>query len=207
MTNTGVPSGGRDDQTSTTLLFRIQALEPEAWRRFVHLYGPLIFQWCRQAGFQDADAADIGQEVFRAVARTITSFRHDRSTGTFQGWLRTIVRNKIRDHVRRQRPGDDGAGGSDAQAALLALPADSDSSSDSDVSDKKDQLALYRRAMDLLLADYKDDTRQAFLRVVVDNHDPADVARDLGMSKNAIYLAKSRILKRLREEFADLLDL
>jgi RNA polymerase sigma-70 factor (ECF subfamily) len=84
------------------LLREIKAQSPIAWKRLVGLYSRLIYRWCRQAGLQPADAADVGQEVFRAVARKISDYRHDRSGDTFRGWLRTITRNKIRDWARQQ---------------------------------------------------------------------------------------------------------
>lgn len=97
----------------------------------------------------------------------------------------------------------DAVGGSDAQARLRELP---DYEEDSAVSDEDERLLLFRRAVDLVLGNCKEETRQAFLRVVVAGHHPADVAADLGMTSNAVYVAKSHILRRIREEFAGLVD-
>src|SRR5262245_43896916 len=99
----------------------MKAREDAAWRRFVHLYVPLIYRWCRKAGLQESDAEDVGQEVFRAVDRAIERYRHDRESDTFRGWLRTITQNKLRDfgrRIERERPGD---GGSDALKRLLQM--------------------------------------------------------------------------------------
>jgi RNA polymerase sigma-70 factor (ECF subfamily) len=204
MTDRDVHSSGKSDQTSSTLLARIQAHEPEAWERFVHLYGPLVYRWCRQAGLQDADAADVGQDVFRAVARAIPTFRREKDGGTLRGWLKKITRNKVRDLARRPDARHRGVGGTDAQKALQAVACDTPDVEEG--TDEADRLILLRRAVELVLGDFKEQTRQAFLRVALERHDPADVARDLGMTVNAVYLARSRVMRRIREEYAGVLD-
>lgn len=192
------------DQTSSTLLARVQAQEPDAWHRLVQLYGPLVYRWCRQGGFQEADAADVGQDVFQAVFKAIGSFQHHQQGASFRGWLRTIVRNKIRDFIRRKRPGGDGVGGSDAEAKLLEL-ADSAGNEPENPAGPSDEHVLFRRAVDLVLLEFAEETRQAFLRVVVEEQEPAAVAEALGISVNAVYLAKSRVKRRIRQEFQGLL--
>jgi RNA polymerase sigma-70 factor (ECF subfamily) len=191
--------GNGSGSVSPSLLLRVRAQDREAWERLVSLYGPLVYRWCCQAGLQAADAADAGQEVFRAVARRITGFRRDFPGATFRGWLRTITRNKVLDHWRRQRQGVRGRGGSEAQQQLLQLPAD-----DSGADQATEATLVYHQALTLLRTEFEERTWQAFWRVAVNDRNPADVAAELGMTLNAVYLAKSRILRRLREEFADL---
>lgn len=191
--------------TSVTLLGRVRESDPGAWERFVNLYGPLVFRWCRRAGLQDADAADVGQDVFRTVARSINDFEHGRNGGSFRGWLWTITRSRIYDFLRKHDRSVRGVGGSDAQMRLLEL-ADVDLDSD-DPTDDDDKLQLIRRGVEMVLVNCKEQTRQAFLRVVIEGHHAADVARDLGMTVNAVYVAKSHILRRLREELAELIEL
>jgi RNA polymerase sigma-70 factor, ECF subfamily len=207
VTDPVVKQGESEGRTSLSLLERVQEHDRASWERFVALYGPMVYGWCIRAHLQPADAADVGQEVFASVARSIGGFRHDRPGDSFRGWLFTITRNKIRD--RPKRPGADGIGGSDAQQTLAQLPAESldeaDSISDSGpVSEKK---LLCRRAMELLQVEFEPRTWEAFWRSFVEMQAPADIASDLGMSVNAVYLAKSRILRRLREEYAALVDL
>ena len=201
MTDAYVPLNRAAPETPTTLLLGVKAMDPAAWARFVDLYGPLVYHWCRQAGLQDADAADVSQEVFRAVAAGIGGFRHGGPADSFRGWLRTITRNKVWDFGRR-RPVADPVGGTTANAWLHNVEDESAVS----VETPGETAVLYRRAVELVLSEYGEATRKAFLRVVVDRHDPADVARDLGLTVNAVYLAKSRIRKRLREEFSGLFD-
>jgi RNA polymerase sigma-70 factor (ECF subfamily) len=205
MTGANVNQGEGVPSTSLTLLDRVKARDQAAWERMVSLYSPLIYHWCRQAGLQAADAADVGQEVFQAVARKVADFRHDREGDTFRGWLRTITRNKICDHARNAQSGGVGAGGSDALAALAQVAADASSAS-GDAADESDAALVYRRALDLVRSEFEAPTWDAFWRVTIDNQCPEDVARKLGMTLNAVYLAKSRILRRLREEFTELVD-
>jgi RNA polymerase sigma-70 factor (ECF subfamily) len=197
---------GAGDATSVTLLERVRARDQAAWERFVHLYTPLVYRWCRQAGLQEADAADVGQEVFRAVAGAIAQFRRDRPGDTLRGWLYVITRRKLHDFARREGGACHGAGGSDAQRRLQQL-AEAESDPASADTEHEDQRLVCRRAMEILLADCEERTRQAFWRVVVEGQPAAGVAQDLGLTVNAVYVLKSRLLRRLREEFAGCLEL
>lgn len=202
MTDASVPP---DERTSETLLQRARSQSPEAWERLVELYGPLVYRWCRAKGLQEENAADIGQEVFQAVFRKIGDFKRDPAKGSFRGWLKTITMNKIHDSARRMRPGGDGEGGSDAQGRLLEVAEDS--SGDSDGSESREEgLEVLRRAIESILDNFGEETRRAFLRLVVDGQSPADVARELGTTVNTVYLAKSRVKKKFREEFDGLVD-
>lgn len=201
MTDRAVNVSRGGEKTSSTLLARARARDPEAWRRVVHLYGPLVYRWCRQFGLREADAADVGQDVFLAVSRSIETYQSDREGNTFRGWLRTITRNKVRDFLKHLPAGAEGPGGSDAQAHLLGLLAE-DASGDED-----DRALLLHQAVEAHLSSCNDTDREAFLRVMVRGEDPADVARALAVSKNVVYLARSRILRQLRDEYAELLEL
>ncbi|OWK38334.1 RNA polymerase sigma factor [Fimbriiglobus ruber] len=203
MTNPHVKESAGVGTTCPSLLHRIKAMEPAAWERFVVLYGPLVYQWCRRSGLQEADAADVGQDVFRAVFRTVATFRHDRPSDSFRGWLWTITRRKIIDVARRRdaSPGD-GVGGSEMLTLVQSLP---DEDTDPTASDPLVGRGLFGRAVELILGECREEIRQAFLRVVVDGQRPDVVAESLGLKVNVVYLAKSRILKRMREEFAGLL--
>jgi RNA polymerase sigma-70 factor, ECF subfamily len=135
-------------------------------------------------------------------AGAITTFRRDQPGDSFRGWLYTITLNKLRDFGRRAARQPAGPGGSDALERLLQHPNGDVSSDDSEV--QEDHLLVYRRAVDLVLGEFEETTRRAFLQVVVDEQAPADVARELGTTANAVYLAKSRVMRRLREELEGL---
>jgi RNA polymerase sigma-70 factor (ECF subfamily) len=202
VTEENVPlSEGDVSTTSLGLLERIRAQDQGAWQRLVALYGPLVEQWCRRAGLQDADVADVSQEVFWTVARKIGEFRRGPAMGSFRGWLRVIARSKMADWGRRRRGQPAGTGGDEALQRLgeaAAPEADDEPAADAQV--------LYRRALQLVQRDFEERSWRAFWHVVIDSRPPAEVAQELGLSVNAVYLAKARVLARLREEFAGLLD-
>jgi RNA polymerase sigma-70 factor (ECF subfamily) len=187
------------------LLERVKANDTAAWDQLVHLYGPLVFHWCRSWDLQDQDTADICQEVFQAVAVHIGTFRKEKTGDTFRGWLRTITRNKIHDHFRRLGREPGGEGGTDAQARLAELPAPQPPEDDSSVKDDAER-RLFFRLLDLIRAEFAERTWQAFWRTTVEGQVPKEVAADLGMSPGAVRVAKYRVLHRLREELGDLME-
>lgn len=186
-----------NDSTSRTLLERVRVLDPEAWRRFVYLYGPVIFQWCRRAGLQAHDAADVTQDVFHSVAASVARFRKEQAGDSFRGWLRTIAANKIRDHFRAAQKL------AAPNAALDEIAAPDPSSFDAAPNSTDD---LARRAMSLIQTEFETKTWQAFLACAVSGQTAAVVAEQLGMTVAAVHKAKSRVLHRLRRELDGLLD-
>src|SRR5436189_6240995 len=100
--------------TSPSLLLRVKQNEPEAWARLSRIYGPLVYQWSRRCGLSAEDSADIVQEVFGILARKLDAFRRERPDDTFRGWLWTIARNRVRDHVRRRMDQAAAVGGTTA---------------------------------------------------------------------------------------------
>jgi RNA polymerase sigma-70 factor (ECF subfamily) len=183
--------------TSSGLLERVKARDPEAWQRLVALYGPMIYHWCRQSGVRAADAADVAQEVFRTVTKKVAEFRHDRPGDSFRAWLQAITRNKLSEHFRRLQGGPQGQGGTAAQKHLQEIAAPADSASSSAAADAR---RLFHRTLALVESEFENRTWQAFWRVVVDRRLPMDVAEELGMTLHAVYKAKSRVLARLRRE-------
>jgi RNA polymerase sigma-70 factor, ECF subfamily len=200
-----ISNSGSPLSTSATLLERARARDRAAWERLVDLYEPLILYWCRQSEIGPADSADIKQEVFLAVAGHIGAFRLEEPGHTFRGWLRAITRNKIRDHLGRAPPNYAQTGGSDAYRDLLNVEA-ADPPGGSEAELAGELGVLYRRALELIVTEFEEVTWKAFWRVVVDGQPPGGVARDLAISRNAVYLAKARVLQRLRDEFKDLIQ-
>lgn len=187
--------------TSRSLIRRAQQDDPEAWRRLAMLYVPLVYRWARQSNLQGNDAADVVQEVFRSLASRLVDFRHDQPSDTFRGWLYTITRNKIRDHYRglAQRP--EVKGGSHAHDQLHQVPEQL-SSADVDLITSD----VAHRAIELMKTDFQEQTWQVFWRAVVEGQPPTDIAADLQLSLAAVYQAKSRVLRRLRQELAGMFD-
>ena len=110
------------ETTSSSLIDRVKLRDSEAWQRLVRLYGPLIYRWCRASSLQPNDAGDVVQDVFRSVLTGVESFRKDQAGDSFRGWLWTITRNKIRDHIRRRAGHPEATGGTDAQQQFQQVP-------------------------------------------------------------------------------------
>jgi RNA polymerase sigma-70 factor (ECF subfamily) len=192
--------GSQDRPTSLSLIERVRDRDEEGWRRLLLLYGPLVSRWCGHWGVRGADAEDVSQDVFQAVAANLVNFRHDRPGDTFRGWLRGIARNKLLDHLRRRQRQPQAQGGTDANLLLHQVP-EPELPDDS----PEDLSALYHRGLELVRAEFESRTWDAFYRSAVLGQAPADIAADLGVTPAAVRKAKSRVLHRLREEVGDLI--
>lgn len=189
---------------STTLLEKIRADRPEAWERLVELYSPLIYRWCRKSGMPEPDAADVLQNVFSAVWRHLADFRRSGPADSFTAWLATITRNEIRGYYRRQRRSINARGGTSAHLALAAVPEDPETSESSVQPDTASAMLLRQRVLETVRAEFRDRTWQAFSKVALETQTPAHVAEDLSMSVAAVYMAKSRVLRRVREVLTEI---
>ena len=182
------------------MLERVKRESPEAWHRLTYLFHPVVYHWCLQGGLQPADAGDVAQDVFCAVLKQIRSFRREQPGDTFRGWLCGITKNKLADFWKHHQNHPNARGGSDALEELA------NHSARGEPPDPEPPGSLYRRGLKLIQEEFQEWTWKAFWRVAVDGQSPADVADELGMSVNAVYIAKSRVLRRLRQELGDLLD-
>jgi|SRR5262245_56142030 len=183
--------------TASSLIERVKTLDPAAWRQLATLYGPLIYVWARRSGLQGEDAADVTQEVFRAVAANASRIQSGRPGDTFRGWLWTVTRNKIRDHCRGRAARPQATGGTDAQKLMHLIPEEETTDSGSETPTGAD--GVLRRAMEFVRTEFEQRSWDAFWRVTIEGRAANDVAQELGMTTNAIYVARSRILRRLRE--------
>lgn len=197
-------SAPQSSGTSLSLLNRANLNEAQGWQSILDLYSPLVFFWCQKAGLCREDAADVLQNVWQAVASHLGQFERRRD-GAFRGWLWTITRNKLNDHFRRQRDEPKGVGGSTAQHYLQEIPEHEPESfvAESSADGSGDVL---RRALELIRADFEPHTWQAFWLAAVDGEAARTIAERLQMSLDAVYQAKARVLRRLREELAGLQD-
>ena len=183
--------------TRPSLLMRIRdARDSQAWSQFVEIYSPLIYGFGRQHGLQDADAVDLTQEVLRIVVRTAQRFEYDAKRGSFRGWLFTIVRNELRTWLRRQQRIVVGTGDSGKQPGLAEL---ADDAAESTLWDQDHERRLFAWAADQVQKEVQPATWHAFWRTAVEGQAGRDVAADLGMSVAAVYLAKNRVMARLKE--------
>jgi RNA polymerase sigma-70 factor (ECF subfamily) len=185
---------GESTSTSSRLIAGLRDCDGDAWRLMAALYAPLVHRWVVRTGLRQEDAADIVQEVFTVVFRRVASFRKEQPGDSFRGWLRGITQNIVRNHVRRVAGRPQAAGGSEAQRQLQQAPADLSSSGLDDGYG-----AVCRRALNLIQAEFEHTTWQAFWLVAVEGQSSSAVAEGLGITLNAVYLAKSRVARRLRE--------
>jgi RNA polymerase sigma-70 factor (ECF subfamily) len=182
------------DSTPISLLERLKRPgDAAAWERFVALYAPLLYHWVRRAGLQEADAADLVQEVFAVLVAKLPEFVYDRDK-SFHGWLRTVVMNRWRD--RRKKKTVPPAGAEESE------PFTPDPLETFIEREFRGRLAL--RALQIMRADFQPATYQAVWELVVDARPAADVSREHGFTLGALYAAKCRVLARLRQELQGL---
>ncbi len=180
--------------TSTRLLSDARAWDQEAWRQIVRRYGPLVYRWSRRWPLQAADRADLFQEVFRSVAIGLDRFRRDRPGDSFRGWLWTVTRNRAADLLRQRQRCPDIPGGS------WDLGEVTSPDSPSDASDACPRNTRVRQALRSIRSDFQERTWRAFWETVVEQRPAAEVAAEIGISPNAVYQARSRVLARLRQQ-------
>src|ERR1041384_3266702 len=146
-----MPDEPSSTRTPRSLIDRARANDPAAWATLVDLYAPLAPRWCRRAGLNDADAADILQDVFLAVAAHLGGFKKERSGDTFRGWLRVILRNKVHDHFRRLGRAPGGEGGTEAGPRF---PRRTDPDPPAEPSDDVAERLLLRRCCALIRPEF-----------------------------------------------------
>jgi RNA polymerase sigma factor (sigma-70 family) len=191
--------------TRLSLLVRLRdARDDAAWSQFVEVYAPLVYGFARKHGLQDADAADLTQDVLQAVSGGIRRLDYDPRRGTFRGWLFTVVRNKLRNFLAAQsRPGR-GTGDTDAQHRLQELPAPEPD--ESAWWEQEYERHLFSWAAEQARGAFQESTWQAFWQTAVEGKTGPAVARELGMTVAAVYLAKGRVTTRLKEIIRETLD-
>ena len=184
--------------TSFSLLERLRTPKAgEAWERFVDLYTPLLFYWSRQAGLQEADAADVVQETITSLFKLLPEF-HYQPGKSFRGWLFTMNRNKCRElqrkqKVRRSEPLDEELPGDSTDPACQVA--------------ERDYLGhVLRRTLEWMRSEFPSPSWEICWEHVVEDRPASEVATKYHVSINMVYLSKSRILKRLRLELAGLLE-
>lgn len=185
--------------TRASLLVRLRdRADHGAWQEFVDVYGPLIYGFARKRGLQDADAADLMQDVLRSVSGSIGRLDYDPRQGRFRGWLFTITRNRLNTLQSSRKARVRGTGDTDAQEALAAQ-ADPSAGLESEW-ELEYQRRLTAVVLDHIRGEFGRKVWDAFWKTAVDGEPGEAVARELGMSTGAVYVAKSRVLARARAE-------
>jgi RNA polymerase sigma-70 factor (ECF subfamily) len=184
-----------DGSTSASLLERARnTADDAAWERIRALYTPLLYFWIRKVGLHGADADDVVQEVLVCLVQQMPEFHYD-PTKTFRGWLRGITLNKCREQSRRRRRNAANGGFSDLERL-----------DETSFADREYRDHLVATALSLMQRDFETNTWRACWEHVVMDRKAADVARELGMTENAVFVASSRVVRRLRQQLAGLLE-
>lgn len=184
-------------KTRPSLLLRIRNTEDAgAWSEFVAIYEPLVYRLARKRGLQHADALELSQEVLLTVSKSINRWKLDPACGSFRGWLGRVTRNLIINLLIKQRRHPQAIGDTDFQRLLaeVAEPAPDESA----VFDLEYRRSLFRWAAAQVQGEYRPATWQAFWRTCVDGRAVRDVAQELELSVGAVYVARSRVMARLR---------
>lgn len=183
--------------TRASLLLRLRdPSEALAWREFVELYAPLVHAYGRHRGLQDADAADLAQEVLRCTVRGLPSFEYDPARGSFRGWLYTVARRELGKLVDARTPA--GTGDTAVGRLLERHPAPG-SDEDQAEWDREHRWHLFHWAAQRVKSEFRERSWNAFWRTAVDGQPVEIVAQELGLSNGAVYIARSRITARIRE--------
>jgi RNA polymerase sigma-70 factor (ECF subfamily) len=186
-------------ETRPSLLLRLRDVSNQsAWEEFLEIYEPLILRLARQRGLQDADAREVTQEVLLSVAKAVGRWDTNPAHGSFRGWLSTITRNLVVNFLIRQGRHPRGTGDSDFGRWLNQVPAaDCDESLLFDL-ERRRQLFLW--AASEIETEFRSETWRAFWETSVVGRSVGEIASELKMSVGAVYVARSRVMKRLREK-------
>jgi RNA polymerase sigma-70 factor (ECF subfamily) len=185
--------------TPSSLLVRLRGADADAdWERFVALYTPLLYSWTRRMNIPAADAADLLQDLFTCLLQQLPAFTYD-PRRSFRAWMRTLLVNRWRTWLRRRAAGKIAPGG---HGRLDEVPAHDDVP---EFEEEEYRRHVVVRALQLMRAEFQEATWKACWEYVVNDRPPEEIAREMGLSVNTVYLSKSRVLRRLREELADLL--
>lgn len=192
-----VKLAGAFETITTTLLDGIKSGDDESWTRLKDLYAPLVLYWCRRSGLDEADRLDVSQDVFRSVVRGVSNFRRDRPGDTFRGWLRTITKKELANHWRQKTRRPD----------QLHMPESFEPgwSSEED-SDSQEAAILVEQILRTVEGWLTQVNWKAFYAVTVEERVPAEVAEELSITRNQIFITKARTLKRIRAEFGDVFN-
>ena len=191
-------------ETSASLLERLRtAPDDAAWRRLDDLYRPHIRRWLQKDPALGEEAEDITQEVMSVLVRELPGFQRQR-TGSFRRWLRTVTAHRLAAHYRSRRGRPQALGAPPEESPLTQL-ADPNSELSRLWDEEHDRYVL-RRLLDLIEPRFEPSTLAAFRRVALDGASAEQAAYELGLSVGAVWLAKSRVLSRLRQEAEGLID-
>jgi RNA polymerase sigma factor (sigma-70 family) len=192
-------------ETRPSLLLRMKnALDQQAWSEFHQIYEPLIVRLILQRGLKEVDSHEVTQDVFVAVARAIGRWESDPARGSFRGWLSRITRNLVVNFLIRRSRHPRGSGDSDFARWLDQVPAPDDGESQLFDLERRRQVFLW--AASEIRSEFRESAWQAFWLTSVEGRGVTEVAQELGITAGALYVARSRIMKRFREKVEEAVE-
>lgn len=184
--------------TRASLLIRLRDhADTDAWSSFLNDYGPMLYRFIRSRGLQDADAADMVQEVMRSVGLAIDRLDYDKEKGGFRAWLFHITRNRLATFYEKRKRQGPVFDESTSEASLVTRMQDSELDQQWEL---EHQRQLVAQAMDRIQPTVETNTWLAFEMTAIKDVDADEVAAHLGMTKGAVYVARSRVTAKLRKE-------
>lgn len=196
------------NHTRQSLLQRAK-LDPssEAWFQLVEIYEPLTAGWVMRAGVSDSDVGDITQEVMLVLAQEIGNFDHNGRLGAFRRWLKLITINRCRRYWDKNKRHVTGSSSLDGDSAVAFLQDLEDPSSDiSRLWDKEHDAYVLERMVQLVQREFDDRDYDVFLRNTVQGESAKAISSEFGITVGTVYKIKFRVLTRLKEAAAGLLD-
>ena len=183
--------------TRCSLLVRLRDVsDARAWAEFVDVYAPLVYRLARRQGLQDADAADLTPDVLRVAVDALPRFTYDRRRGSFRGWLLTVARHRLLRLFESRRRQPQGSGDPEAVKLLESQPAPDEAAA----WERDYRKRLFECAAERVRGHFRPNTWDAFWRTGVEGEDVRSVAESLGMSVGAVYIARNRVLTRIRRQ-------
>ena len=185
---------------STNLLSLVQSKDGVGWERFVGIFAPVVYTWCRKSGISEWDAPDLVQDVFATVARKANSFQRQKEGDSFRSWLATITRCRVIDYLRKRKKESPGVGGSEAMLMLQQTPQELETT----ISWSNSESIVVKQVMNQVECEFEPVTWKGFWLTTIESRSSAEVAEELGISIASVYQAKSRVLRRLRKILSEL---
>ena len=191
-------------ETNASLILRVKdPLDDTAWSAFLAIYRPVVYRMARGRGMQHADAEDLTQQVFVSIAGAIENWEGGEDRPPFRFWLHRIARNAIVNAITRRKP-DQGAGSTSVREMLDAMPSNDDVSRELEQESRSEAL---RWAAEQIRAEFSDATWKMFWQTAIAGKPVAEIAKDVGRSTGAVYMARYRIMQRLKAKISEVTDL
>ena len=191
-------------ETSVSLILRVK--DPEdavAWSQFLTIYRPVVYRLARRDGLQHADAEDLAQQVFLSIAHSVERWEPGQGLPRFRAWLYRIARNAIVNAITRRRK-DSASGSTSVRELLASVPYDNDFET---ALQNESRLQAFRWAAKEVAQEFGATTWAMFWETAVEGRSVSMVAADHERSTGSVYVARYRVMQRIKEKLCELSDI